>query len=100
MNVMTCSRAPFKSSALLLSHRQQDPTQPFVHKNQLLSLEFLEQWNGTLIQEVRHVRHLKTLLGQNYQERKEDTTPMHSPTMPEMSFSSMWMKVFFLCNRT
>ena len=28
---------------------------------------------------MRHVRHLKTLLGQNYQKRKEDTTPMHSP---------------------
>ena len=69
----------FQVLCAFTSHRQQDPILPFVHKNQLLSVEFLEQLNGTLIQEVRHVRHLKTLLGQNYQKRKEDTTPMHSP---------------------
>ena len=58
-------------------------------ENQLLSVKFLEQWNGTLIHEVRHVRHLKTLLGQNYQKRQEGTTPLHSPAMLEMSFSSV-----------
>ena len=56
-------------------------------ENQLLSVKFLEQWNGTLIHEVRHVRHLKTLLGQNYQKRQEGTTPLHSPAMLEMSFN-------------
>ena len=56
-------------------------------ENQLLSVKFLEQLNCTLIHEVWHVRHLKTLFSPNYQKRQEGTTPLHSPAMLEMSFS-------------
>ena len=56
-------------------------------ENQLLSVQFLEQVNCTLIHEVRHVRYLKTLLCQNYQKRKRGHDTVEILSNARMSFS-------------